>query len=467
MGKPTSFGRSISLRIIIIALLVLVLLIPISMVTGLIHERQQRSREVTAEVTAKWADTQQIGGIVLTLPYQKHWKDSDGKEQTSVSYVQLLPESLNIKGSLNPFERQRGIYKVILYVAEISYSGAFNLENLSKCGVPLGDMIWSDAFVSIGITDMRGINEAMLLNWNGNSYQLEPGVRQGCDLFDTGVSVPVAIEPAAAEQSVTPINFSFALDLNGSEAISFLPLGQITTAEMSSEWASPSFEGAFLPQTRSIDSNGFIASWKVLDFNRNYPQQWVGNIGGAKLDEVREYDFGVMLFSPIDQYSQSLRALKYAILFVGLTFLIFFTVEVFNRRRIHPVQYLLVGLALCLFYVLLLSLSEHIAFAAAYVIAALACLVLITVYVGSALQSKVAALATAATLAGLYAFMYVLLSNEDYALLIGSVGLFVIMVAVMLLTRKVDWYRIELRQESAADAEPSEPWDEPRDQLQE
>ena len=464
MEKTTSFGKSISLRAIIIAVLVLVLLIPISTVTGLIRERRQRSKEVIAEVANKWAGTQQIGGIVLTIPYQTKWKDNDGKEHASSSYIQLLPESLNIKGNLNPIERQRGIYKVILYAAKLSYDGAFNLENLRKCGVPLSDMILDDAFISVGITDMRGINEAMMLKWNDASYQLEPGIPQGCDLFDTGVSIPVAIEPAEADQIMALMHFSFALDLNGSEAISFLPLGQITTAELSSEWTSPSFEGAFLPQTRNVDSNGFTASWKVLDFNRNFPQQWVSNISKPDSNEVRASKFGVMLFSPIDQYSQTLRSVKYAILFVGLTFLIFFMMEVFNKRRIHPVQYLLVGLALCLFYVLLLSLSEHIAFAAAYVIAALACLALITAYVGGALRSKVAAIITAATLAGLYAFMYVLLSNEDYALLIGSVGLFIIMGVVMLLTRKVDWYGIELRQETAVDAESSE---EAWDQLQE
>ena len=212
-------------------------------------------------------------------------------------------------------------------------------------------------------------------------------------------------------------------------------------ANLRSSWNNPSFDGAFLPEQHQIDNNGFSADWQVLDLNRNYPQIWVENVSKKT---VLSSEFGVNLFSPVDIYTQTTRAVKYMIMFVGLTFLVFFLVEVFSNNKIHPIQYLLIGVSLCIFYLLLLALSEHVNFGLAYFLASLSVVILIGAYVRSALEKKVIPLITVGMLTILYGFLYILLQNQDYALLIGSVGLFLIIAAVMYTTRNVNWYQIDL-----------------------
>jgi len=438
---------TVTIRLLIVGLLVLILLIPTAMISALVNERKNYKEGAIAEVTGKWAGAQTIGGPVVTIPYERRWKDAEGKPQSAVDYVQLLPEMLRAEVELTPETRYRGIYKVILYNARISLRGRFSSPDLDGLGVPAADTHWGEAFASLCIPDMRGIKESLALTWNGRPYPFTPGIREGNRLFASGVSTRVPVDTLQA--AAGGCEFSCVLNLNGSEEFSLLPLGRTTEVAMRSAWGDPSFDGAFLPERRRVDDSGFTASWKVLDLNRNYPQQWLGEIDRA---DVLGSKFGVRLFSPVDEYTTTTRAVKYVIMFVGLTFLIFFMVEIMSRRRIHPVQYLLVGLALCLFYVLLLSISEHLGFVLAYLIASISIIGLITSYVATALGGRVTALVTAGTLAVLYGFLYVLLQNQDYALLIGSIGLFVILAAVMFLSRKVDWYSVDAKRE----AEPGE-----------
>lgn len=432
---------SVSLRLLVIGLLILLLLIPGGMISGLVRERRARSEEAKREVASSWAKAQTIGGPILTIPFTKTWKDSEGKTQTATEYIHLLPESLRFTGEVDPEIRYRGIYKVVLYRAKLLCAGHFSLAGLADLDVPSEAIRWHEAFLTLGLTDMRGINEYVDLRWGGrDDLRFASGIEEGQRTFTTGVSAKVPVGGAGGRYE-----FSFPLDLNGSGTLNFLPLGETTLVELESTWADPSFIGAFLPKERRITEDGFRAVWKVLGLNRNYPQRWLGE---AYAHDVKASSFGVALFSPVDQYTQTTRAVKYEILFVGLTFLIFFAVEILNRRRIHPIQYLLVGLALCLFYLLLLSLSEHLGFLPAYLLAAVAVVALITFYAGGALRDRTAVLATAFTLSGLYGFLYVLLSNEDYALLIGSLGLFTVMALVMYLTRKIDWYALGTTEET-------------------
>ena len=286
---------------------------------------------------------------------------------------------------------------------------------------------------------MRGIKNTIQLNWNNQSFLFEPGIKGGNDLFDSGVSVKIPLNKTNLNERKYP--FSFQLNLNGSEELNFLPLGQKTTVQLRSSWNDPSFDGAFLPESRQISKNGFVAAWQVLDLNRNYPQQWVGE---TNKESINRSKFGVKLFSPVTEYTKATRSIKYLFMFVGLTFLIFFLVEVFNKRRIHPIQYLLIGFSLCIFYILLLSISEHLSFELAYLIASISITVLITAYVKSTLKAKILTIATAIFLVILYGFMYVLLQNQDFALLLGSIGTFIIIAVVMYLSRNIDWYKTEL-----------------------
>ncbi|NLG84013.1 MAG: cell envelope integrity protein CreD [Firmicutes bacterium] len=440
MEKRRSRIDPISQQLIVIGFLILLLLIPGGLILGLVGERRARSEEAKREVASGWAEAQTIGGPILTIPFTKRWKDEKGQTHTETDYIYILPESLRYTGEVEPEIRYRGIFKVVLYRAKLSCEGTFSTAGLEELHIPPENIRWHEAFLFLGLSDLRGINEYVKIRWNDrDDLRFVTGI-DGVGFFLPLINAKVPIEDRAGEYA-----FSFPLDLNGCETLSFLPVGGTTVVELQSTWADPSFVGAFLPKSRRITEDGFHATWKVLALNRNYPQQCTE---GLPASEIQETSFGVTLFSPVDHYTQTTRAVKYGILFVGLTFLIFFGVEVLNRRRIHPIQYLLVGLALCLFYLLLLSLAEHLGFLPAYLLAAAAVVALITFYAAGVLRERIAVVATAFTLAGLYGFLYFLLINEDYALLIGSLGLFAIMAMVMYLTRKIDWYALGTSREN-------------------
>ena len=428
---------SIGVRLVIIGVLILALLIPSAFVRTLVRERANRRREAIQEITSKWSTNQVIGGPLITIPYTESWKDEEGVTKTVTKYLQVLPETLNIEGEIYPEIRYRGIYQAVVYNTQLDLSGEFSFERLQTLNIPLDQVLWDDAFISVNISDMRGINEYVELKWGEEAVLFEPGIKRGNELFDSGISVRIPLDPS----NVAGMNYGLHLDLKGSEALSFLPLGKTTRVKLGSSWTNPSFDGAFLPAQHQIDSQGFSADWQVLDLNRNYPQTWVENVAKKT---VYASEFGVNLFSPVDIYTQTTRAVKYMIMFIGLTFLVFFLVEVFSNNKIHPIQYLLIGISLCIFYLLLLSLSEHINFGLAYLISSLSVVILIGTYVRSALEKRVIPVITAGMLSILYGFLYILLQNQDYALLIGSVGLFIIVAVIMYTTRKVNWYQIDL-----------------------
>ena len=404
----------------------------------LVSERASRRKEAIQEITSKWSTRQIIGGPIVTIPYTETWKDEEGETKSVIKYIQVLPETLNIEGEIRPEVRYRGIYQAVVYNAQLDLSGDFSFKKLQTMNIDLDQLLWDDAFVSMNISDMRGINEYVELKWGEQAVLFEPGIKRGNDLFDSGISVRI---PLGFGNVSDGINYALHINLKGSQALSFLPLGKTTMANLRSSWNNPSFDGAFLPEQHQIDNNGFSADWQVLDLNRNYPQIWVENVSKKT---VLSSEFGVNLFSPVDIYTQTTRAVKYMIMFVGLTFLVFFLVEVFSNNKIHPIQYLLIGVSLCIFYLLLLALSEHVNFGLAYFLASLSVVILIGAYVRSALEKKVIPLITVGMLTILYGFLYILLQNQDYALLIGSVGLFFIIAAVMYTTRNVNWYQIDL-----------------------
>lgn len=429
---------SIGVRIVIIGVLILALLIPSAFIRTLVGERASRRREAIQEITSKWSTNQTIGGPVITIPYTETWKDEEGETRSITKYIQVLPETLNIEGELHPEIRYRGIYQAVVYNARLDLSGDFAFEGIQRMNIDSDQLLWDDAFVSVNISDMRGIKEYVELKWGEQAILFEPGIRRGNNFFESGISVRI---PFASGNAADGMDYAFQINLKGSQTLNFLPLGKTTRVNLRSSWNNPSFDGAFLPVQHQIDSHGFSADWQVLDLNRNYPQIWVENVSGRT---VFSSVFGVNLFAPVDIYTQTTRAVKYMIMFIVLTFLVFFLVEVFSSRKIHPIQYLLIGVSLCIFYLLLLSLSEHINFGLAYLLASLSVVVLIGAYVRSALEKKVIPLITVGMLTILYGFLYILLQNQDYALLIGSVGLFLIIAAVMYLTRNVNWYRIDL-----------------------
>ena len=443
-------GRYSSLiKAAIIAALVLILLIPVVMIRGLVSERQARRSEAEAEMFSSWGGEQTIGGPILTIPYIERTRDASGKRIESVAWAHFLPSELSIRGSVAPEKRRRGMYEATLYTGRLSVQGRFAAPDFSGWRVDPADILWGDAFLSVEIPDMRALQDRVALAWGPWTTEFRPG-KGSAGLFPGEIRAAARGLSSAGSGSTFP--FSFDLGLRGGGALSFLPLGDETTVSIVSPWKSPTFQGSFLPAQRTVSEEGFDASWKVISLARPFPQRW--RAGEIEPGTILLSGFGVSLMTPVDSYLKVTRALKYAILFLFLPFLTLFLFEVFSARKIHPLQYLFVGLADCVFYLLLLSLSEHAGFDLSYWLAAGASAVLITVYTCAIMRSFRQGLLILPVLAGADAFLFVVLRSEDYALLIGALGLFLILGAVMILTRKVNWYRVGQRPGAEPAGEP-------------
>ncbi len=421
------FKESVSAKLIVVSILVLLLLIPVQMIKSLIREREYTRNDVVNEIGDKWAKAQTINGPIITIPYLKTFEEDD-KLKYMTEYAHFLPEDLNIDGTINPEIRYRGIYKAIVYTANMNITGHFSNFDFGKLNISASDVFWDEAYLSIGIPDMRGISKSLELKFDEEAYEVDPGIRSQ-DVMRKGISSPIKIK-----KGKTKYSFNLNLGLRGSESINFIPTGKTTSVKIISDWEAPSFTGAFLPSDRTVNNEGFKANWLVLHLNRSYPQQWTG----AKYN-VHESSFGIDLLLPVNQYLKSERAIKYALMFIALTFLVFFFTEVLNKKRIHPIQYLMVGFGLVVFYTLLISLSEHISFALSYLIASSSVILLITLYTKATIKKNKTTLSIAGILVALYVFLYTILQLEAYSLLMGSVGLFVALALVMFLSRKVDW----------------------------
>jgi len=445
--------NSVTLKLLTVGFLVLILLLPASMVNSLIRERESIRDQAVEEVSAKWGGAQTIAGPVLSVPYERTVVNAEGKPVSERGYAHFLPDSLSFGGEIMPQKRYRGIYVVVLYNTQLSVNGHFSGLRADALSVPAESLQWEEAIFTLGIGDMKGVESAIPVQFSDTTLQLGPGTITN-DLFNSGASVPLPL----MDKEDTQLPFSFELDLNGSTDLHFTPFGKTTTVALSSNWTAPSFEGEFLPDQREVREDGFTANWQVLQLNRNYPQQGVGsfvNSGGQNNNYYYDNDpvrrsagsFGVRLLLPIDEYKKTFRSAKYAIYFILLTFLTFFFIEILNRKRLHPIQYLLVGAAIVLFYILLLSFSEHLHFDTAYFLACAAILILITVYSFFMLRNRKLTVMVFGILAILYGFFYSILQLQDYALLMGSLGLLLILAVIMYLTRNVDWYSLKRDEE--------------------
>jgi inner membrane protein len=419
------------LRMVAVAALTLLLLIPTIFVQLLISDRSSRRDSATLEVSQSWGGAQTLIGPVLSLPFKEFSKDEKGVVSHAIRYAHFLPRTILIKGSLRPEIRYRGIYEIALYSAQFTIEGQFASPELSKLRISPENALWEDAFISFGISDLKGVRDTINLQWNGSSYPSEPGVVSD-DVLAAGVTFKPRIDKASELHT-----FSFLLSLNGSSEVRFVPVGEVTEVVLDSPWGNPSFVGAFLPHNRRIDPDSFQAEWKVLNLNRNFPQAWIGS-----KHRVIESSFGTSLYLPVDEYQKTSRSVKYAILFIALTFVSFFLSELISKTAFHPIQYTLVGLALILFYVLLLSLSEHMRFNVAYAIASIGIVLLVTVYAFWISAKRQIAVVIFFVLSALYSFLFVVLQLQDYALLLGSVGLFIALFLIMYLTRRIDWFSV-------------------------
>jgi inner membrane protein len=435
-----SLKNSIYFKVATIIFITLILLIPTSMIEGLIYERQNTQEQAINEVSSKWANQQTLTGPFISIPYYRYIKettkkDTVGKILKIKEFIHILPTQLKVSGKINPEQRNRGIYEIVVYNSRINFSGEFKEMKIGETDIPAKDILFNKAVLSLGINDLRGIEKQIDLKWNDKTSSFNPGVTN-TDVIQSGINAPVSV---VANDSIS-YRFSFDLDLKGSQLLYFTPVGKVTDVSIESSWKNPSFDGAFLPDSRLLSEHGFKANWNILHLNRNYPQMWLGS-----KHAVSDSSFGINLILPVDNYQKTFRSIRYAILFIGFTFLVFFFIEVLNKIFIHPIQYILVGIALLVFYTLLLSLSEHVKFNIAFIISALATLLLIAGYVRAILKSAKLTYLIAGILTILYTFIYVVIQLQDLALLIGSIGIFVILALVMYFSRKIDWYNLSLQ----------------------
>jgi inner membrane protein len=448
--------ESIMVKLVSIGFLILILLIPSSWIESLIYERQQRANDAVDEVSSKWSGSQTISGPVLIIPFKSQQvidRGKDGKE--TVEYIEkahFLPEELKIDGVLAPEKLRRGIFDVVVYESALKVNATFGKPDFKKFNAADDMILWNDAYLVFGITDLRGISDNPLFRVGDQELTAEPSnhigvsVKKSVDTRNENFVYNEKDHQPSTNGIVAKLNwenaesfrgdFNLTLNLKGSRRLDFIPAGKTTDVKISGEWNSPSFDGEFLPTTREISGQNFNATWKVLHFNRPFAQSWT-----EQDQELSGADFGVRLLVPVDQYQKSIRTAKYSVLIILLTFMSLFLVEITQKIRIHPFQYILIGAALTIYYTLLLSFSERMGYDWAYLVSSVATVALITLYSKTFFDRGKLVAQFCALLTVFYAFIYVIILQQDFSLLFGSVGLFIIIATLMYFSRNVKWYK--------------------------
>jgi len=442
--QPRRFAATF--KLLFVGVLALLLLIPLSMVKSLLSERRARRAEAILNITGTWGESQTLIGPVLVIPYRVPVKSQREQlveghhktvEETTWTTAQacFLPTNVSVVGTLDPSVLHRGIYEAAVYRGALALTGTFAPPDFSEWKIDPTNILWEDAAIFVSVSAPRGISDALVLRLDGASLPLSPGpaLASFANPLRARLSARV-FDPAK------PTAFALDVKLNGSDALRIAPVGMQTQVTIDSPWANPSFQGAFLPVQRDVTPTGFKAVWQVSYYGRSFPQAWTSTDSLNAADGLARSAFGVSLVTPVDSYRLVERALKYGILFIVLLFTGFFLFETLARLRIHPLQYLLIGAALCVFYLSLLALSEMLPFSGAYLAAAGAATALVTGYSAAVLGSRLRAALIGLELAVIYGFLFITLQLQDYALVFGSAGLFAALAIVMFATRRVNWY---------------------------
>lgn len=431
--------ESVTVKLAFIGVLVLVLLIPSSLVNSLINERAARQTEMMKDVSDKWSGSQLVAGPVLIIPYKKHLKylDTANKEISKdiIENLYILPDNLHIKAVLVTQVLHRGIFDVPVYNTKVEVSGNFTKADLNALSINADQLFPDKAKMMFSLSDLKGLKTNPVVKIANQTPTAEPAFSNDA-VFENGLQATVNLSALINDE----IPFNYTLDLKGSEDLNFLHLGKTTAVEVKGDWSTPSFGGRYLPDERKVDKNGFFAKWRMLYYNRPFPQQWTGDYNLLKNPKKNELaTFGLKLRLPVDQYQKTTRTSKYSLLIIALTFISLFLTEIIRKQRIHVFNYVLIGAAMIIYYSLLLSFSEQIGFNAAYIVASVATIGLITAFIWSLLKNKIAALLFALILAVFYIFIFVIIQLEDLALMVGSIALFIIIGTLMYFSRKINW----------------------------
>ena len=433
--------RTLWIKIAVIIGLAVALLIPLKLIESKIAERQATRAEVVTELSNTSVGEQTLSGPLLVVPCTDHYVEevvdthrgtripTPLKRDCTRSYV---ADELTVTGVLKTENRFRGIYSARFYTGAFEFRGRFEIP--ADVAPPNVTRQRGAPFIAFSIRDVRGIRTARALSWSGTDRAFKPGLRP--DVAGAGVH---AVVGAASAPLAGVHTFAFSMEILGLQNLRFVPSARQHEVKLAADWPHPSFGGRHLPLSREISSDGFQATWRISELASEAPRV-LASCGEPACRALDQYAFGVNLLDPVDVYAQATRAVKYALLFVLLTFAAFFLFEIMRELRIHPIQYALVGLALAVFFLLLIALSEHMRFLHAYLISATACVALIAIYTSAVLRSVLRAGVFAAMLTALYTMLYALLRSEDHSLLLGALLVFAVLAAIMLLTRRIDWH---------------------------
>lgn len=438
----TWLKTSITARMIVVGFLLFVLLIPLEFVKTLITERSFRQQEVIQEINEKWGNEVLLSGPILKIPYKTYkeekvyipeTKSYEFKSEEIINFAYLFPEELNIDSKVTTKEEplKRSIYESVVFTSEIAVNGNFQIIDFTNKDILQKDIIWDKISVLIKTSNLKGIRNTIEINLAEETLAMTPKYSQA--YLNTIETQYVSNFPMEGTKTIP---FSFNIKVTGSESLKFIPIGKETHVSMVSNWHSPSFDGKYLPDdgSREITKDGFKSTWKVLQINRQFQQEFFN-----ELPDLEEFAFGAKLIIPVDQYQKSERTAKYGFMVIGLTLLVFLLIQLVSKIYIHPFQYIMIGLALVMFYTLLISITEHSSFFKAYAIASASVLGLITLYSRAILKGFKFPLLVCTSLASLYGFIYIIIQLENYALLVGSIGLFIILAIIMFASRKIDW----------------------------
>ena len=433
-------------KFLLICGLILALIVPLLLVWSLIEEREQRARGVQNDVAREWGGPQAINGPVLVVPYtiKRVTMQADKRvEEVLERRAVFLPQTLAVAGNAGTKVLHRSIYDVAVYATTLEFEGSFAAPDVNEVATEVQSVRWRDALLVLAISDVSGLKATAEVQIDGaTKLAFEPSTGIPDDRLG-GIHAKLAAASGIFGDAPTPASsmhgfaFKFALTLNGSSELTFAPVARATTVGLTSDWPDPGFTGSFLPTDRDIKPTGFSARWQVPHLARSVPQAWT--LSDETLSRLTPYQFGVRFVVPVDFYQVVSRAAKYGLMLLATGFMAVFVLELRSQHGVHPVQYLFVGLAMVLFYVLLLSFAEQTGFLLAYLVAAGATIGLISLYVARVQRSFGKGLTMAVVLSLLYALLYLILQMEDYALMAGAIAGFVMLAAVMFATLRVDW----------------------------
>lgn len=473
--EPSSLFEKISnstvLKLFVILFLSLILLIPLALIRDLIEERKSREQEVSGDIALNWGKDQVVSSPVLAIPYRETIPLSAEKTEKSnlreeTKWIFVLPKTSNIVTAISPQHLSRGIYTSVVYSSNITVEGNFGKLNPEKLEIPVENIDWKGSKLIFGIQDFKGLGKRPTLNWDGQEIVFDPDFNN-LKLFTQNLVCPVSLDPQKTDN-----RFKIKLNLKGSKSLNFLPLGDQTNIQAKGNWANPSFTGAFLPSKRNTETSNFSASWEIPSFSRKLPQQWTGDArtiyqfnnnleNGNEGNEQKaaqtatatlvsannlldNTDMITIHFLPdINNYQKTTRVAKYGILIIILTFTSLLFTEVIKKKRVHIIQYILIGAAMVLFYTLLLALSEHIGFNLAYLTATIATVLLIGSFIKAITQDAKTAALLSSILGIFYLFIYVLMQLRDYSLIAGTIGIFIILAILMRVSTKINWYQFD------------------------